>query len=36
MTWGQLRLQLQIYGPGLSADLLDEFLNGRTSPARTR
>jgi hypothetical protein len=29
VTWGQLRLQLQIFGPGVSADLLDEFLNGR-------
>jgi hypothetical protein len=29
VTWGQLRLQLQIYGPGVAPDLLDEFLNGR-------
>lgn len=28
MTWGQLRLQLQI-GSEISLDLLDEFLNGR-------
>lgn len=28
MTWGQLRLQLQI-GAGISHDLLDEFLNAR-------
>lgn len=29
MTWGQLRLQLQISAPGVSLDLLDEYLNGR-------
>lgn len=29
MTWGQLRFQLQTSAPGLSPDLLDEFLNGR-------
>lgn len=29
MTWGQLRFQLQTGAPGVSADLLDEFLNSR-------
>jgi hypothetical protein len=29
MTWGQLRLQLQIGVPGVSLDLLDEWLNSR-------
>jgi hypothetical protein len=29
MTWGQLRMQLQTAAPGVSLDLLDEFLNGR-------
>jgi hypothetical protein len=33
MTWGQLRLQLQIFGPGISADLLDEYLNSRYTQA---
>ncbi len=27
MTWGQLRFQLQTGAPGISLDLLDEFLN---------
>jgi hypothetical protein len=29
MTWGQIRLQLQTSAPGVSLDLLDEFLNAR-------
>ncbi len=29
MTWGQLRLQLQTSAPGVSLDLLDEWLNTR-------
>jgi hypothetical protein len=29
MTWGQLRMQLQVGAAGLSLDLLDEFLNTR-------
>jgi hypothetical protein len=29
MTWGQLRMQLQLSGPGVSLDLLDEFLQKR-------
>lgn len=29
MTWGQLRLQLQISAPGVPLDLLDEWLNTR-------
>ena len=29
MTWGQLRFQLQTSLPGVSIDLLDEWLNGR-------
>jgi hypothetical protein len=29
MTWGQLRFQLQIFGPGVSGDLLDAALNSR-------
>jgi hypothetical protein len=29
MTWGQLRLQLQTSAPGISLDLLDEWLNTR-------
>jgi hypothetical protein len=29
MTWGALRLQLQTSAPGVSLDLIDEFLNGR-------
>lgn len=28
-TWGQLRFQLQTSAPGVSADLLDEWLNSR-------
>ena len=31
MTWGQLRLQLQTGAPGVSLDLLDEWLNTRYS-----
>jgi hypothetical protein len=31
MTWGQLRFQLQTSAPGVSVDLLDEFLNSRYS-----
>ena len=27
MTWGQLRMQLQVSAPGAELDLLDEFLN---------
>lgn len=33
MTWGQLRLQLQTTAPGVSLDLLDEFLNTRYEQA---
>jgi hypothetical protein len=29
MTWGELRLQLQQSAPGISLDLVDEFLNTR-------
>jgi hypothetical protein len=29
MTWGQLRMQIQQSAPGLSKDLLDEYLNTR-------
>jgi hypothetical protein len=29
MTWGQMRMQLQTAAPGVSADLLDEYLNTR-------
>jgi len=31
MTWGQLRLQLQASAPGVSLDLIDEYLNTRYS-----
>lgn len=29
MTWGQIRLQLQTSAPGVSLDLIDEYLNTR-------